>query len=637
MCKAQAIAEFSITTPGDSCKSRTLRLDASISTGEIVNYSWGFKNIDLGIDMGSGWGKVTTRNLLNPGLYEVTLKLLLANGSTVEKSKQVRVYELPIVDFEAIPNEGCRPQSIQFIDKSSAEDGTISKWEWNYSDGTSAVFNIATNPSHDYNASGKYTPSLIVTNSFGCTNSLAKPDYINIYDKITPTFIVSNNMSCSNSLTATFENTSPLDGPFLYVWDFGDGTKDTTSERMVKYFYSKQGVYVVRLTAVNKTGNCSSYSQTSGNRDVIIGKPSASFTIQSPICQNQTLTLSGGGDTTGISTTGRWIFGDNNTKNDGKSVSHKFSIIGTHTIKFVAFNSYSGCYSDTVYRIVEVLPVPTANFDVNNPFGCSVPHMVSFKNTSVDASLFKWNFGDGTPVQETTSGNDTMRTYTIYSNGISIRLVATNLAGCSNEKVFNYIQIQKPSIKFTADPKFGCKPLPVFFDATANSIDPVIGYVYDYGDGLIDTLKSATRLHSYRYAGTYLARVGIITSQGCVVYAETQTITVDDICNGNGNGNGGGGGSGGGIDGGWAKDCSSKYSFTFHDTLSGTEILYWIFDGKTVLTNQNPINYTFPNNLGYKKFLVTSVYIDTLLNDTLDNKMYITVVDEKAHFIPSVF
>lgn len=131
---AQIQVDFDTFTPGDSCKSRTVQFDASSSTGPISSYQWEFKNKTTGASLGVGTGKNITKNFLTPGLYEATL-IISGGGATLTKSVDIRVYQQPQVDFTSDVQEGCLPQKINFIDKSNAGDGIITKWEWNYNDG----------------------------------------------------------------------------------------------------------------------------------------------------------------------------------------------------------------------------------------------------------------------------------------------------------------------------------------------------------------------------------------------------------------------------------------------------------------------------------------------------------------------
>ncbi len=628
----QLTADFYYATPGDSCQSRTVQLNAGVSTGNITSYQWSFRNKTTGQDLGSGTGLSITRNFLAPGVYEVTLTV--SDGVTNDqKVTEIHVYENPIVDFEVDAREGCPPLDVKFTDHSLAGSGVIEKWEWNYNDGKKDVFLEQVAPLHRYASKGNYTPTLIVTNSAGCTGSLSKPDLVKVYDKITPSFLVTDNYSCELPHTVSFENTSPATSNFTFQWDFGDGNTLESDEEWISHEYTAPGIYSIKIKAVNETGNCSTVTSGSGLKNVYVGKPEASLpAIPSQVCENTRLLLQSVADPTGISNQGRWLFGDDNTVVNGKSVYHTFSKPGVWTIKYVNFNTNSGCFSDTVEHSIEVLPSPVADFTVDMPDGCQIPHTVHFTNTSLYASEYLWSFGDGATSVSPGDIVPARHDYTAFRN-YSVSLKATNEAGCSATKTFNYIRNVKPTLKAEMSVEEGCSPLPLKVKSIPTSNDPVRWYIYDFGDGRIDTLTTPEANHAYVGAGSYMVNVKLVTVQGCEAIAEPHHITVNEFCDDDGSGGGGGGGGGGGISLERDPGCDGRYTFTFRDTVQSAEIISWDFDGDLIAGNTNPITYTFPDDQGKKRFLVTSVALNPETSEIYENKIRVVVVDEKADFV----
>lgn len=628
---AQLDADFTYTTPGDSCGSRTVQFNADASAGVINTYSWSFTDKDTGVPLGTGSGKNIMKNFLTPGTFVATLTITGPDGSD-SASKDIRVYNKPVVDFTTDVVEGCPPLNVTFTDLSDAGDGTISKWEWNYNDGTKDDFTVPTSPTHSYTSSGEYTPTLIVTNSFGCTSSKPKNKLIKIYDKTTPSFLVFDNYSCSTPHTVNVENLSPLGGPFNYIWDFGDGTAPITDNNaFVSHEYTNSGVYVIKLTAVNTPGTCSSSKSTNGTQNVYIGEPQADFNLPAQVCVGQGLSIGASADPTGLSNTGRWHFEDTNTTSSGTSAYHVFNTPGVWNVSYTSKNSYSLCESTEVIKSITVIPSPDAEFNLDYADGCQVPHTVTFTNLSTGASSYEWNFGDGTPVMTTVSSAPISHDFTTYGT-FAVRLKATNSDNCSDTKVYYYVRNRKPSVDFDYSPQEGCRPLAVKIKAKPVANDPIVQYSYIFSDGTVHTSNSPDYTHTFTASGSHTIQVSILTLQGCVATSEEKPVAVSDVCFGTGGG-GGGGGGGGPLDFIRAPGCSDRYTFTFENTIPNSTVISWDFEGTLIVTDQNPITYTFPDNLGKKEWIVTAnVQENTPGAPIVEYKTGVLIVDEKANY-----
>ena len=193
--RGQVVANFSYTSQGDSCGSRSVQFDASSSTGPVTSYNWEFRNLAAGSTVETGSGKIVTKNFLSAGTYEATLKVT-GGGLSATKTINIKVYKAPEVDFTTSVREGCQPLTVVFKDKSKTGDGTLVRWEWNYNDGKKEIKTNSDSVVNIYSNNGFYTPTLIVTNSAGCTKSINKSNWINVYNKISPSFVVKNNFSC---------------------------------------------------------------------------------------------------------------------------------------------------------------------------------------------------------------------------------------------------------------------------------------------------------------------------------------------------------------------------------------------------------------------------------------------------------
>jgi PKD repeat protein len=195
---AQPVANFS-ATPVSGCSPLLVQF-TDISTGNPTSWKW---------DLGNGTTSVIqnpSTTYFEPGQYRVTLTATNAAGeNTIVKDEFITVYFNPTIDFTGDPLTGCFPLSVQFTDQSLAGSGTLTKWEWDFGDGTTGS---GQNPQHIYTAAGISGVTLTATNSFGCTNSLFKSQYINIAEGVIADFSNDVQNTCKAPATLNFQNFS---------------------------------------------------------------------------------------------------------------------------------------------------------------------------------------------------------------------------------------------------------------------------------------------------------------------------------------------------------------------------------------------------------------------------------------------
>lgn len=122
-----------------------------------------------------------------------------------------------------------------------------------------------------------------------------------------------------------------------------------------------------------------------------------------------------------------WIFGDGSANsNQLDSVEHTFTGAGCYDIT-VTSTSQAGCSTTASFpSFICALPMADAAFSVNNPVhGLMNPEFHTF-NTSTNASIYSWDFGDG----ETNNTLNPSHTYTEDAGSYVIQLIANNAGNC---------------------------------------------------------------------------------------------------------------------------------------------------------------------------------------------------------------
>jgi len=142
-------------------------------SGEIVFWHWKF-----GDDIEDpGQHQDVTHTYHNPGCYYVTLIIRDSNGleDSVISEDCIKVYKGPKAKFSTLPISGEPPLEVEFTDESIPGSGDINYWNWDFGDGETSN---TQDPAHNYEESGIYTVSLIVTDTNNESGTIIKENYI---------------------------------------------------------------------------------------------------------------------------------------------------------------------------------------------------------------------------------------------------------------------------------------------------------------------------------------------------------------------------------------------------------------------------------------------------------------------------
>lgn len=165
------LAEFSVDTLV-GCAPFDVQFN-NLSQNAVTNY-WNFGD-------GNGSTQVSPAHTYNTaGTYDVALWVYAGNGNdSVSVFSQVVVNPTPVANFQSYElNAAVGGDSVQFADNSLFADS----WLWNFGDPASGANNASTdqNPLHVFTTNGAYDVSLIVTNSYGCSDTIGVPSKVNV-------------------------------------------------------------------------------------------------------------------------------------------------------------------------------------------------------------------------------------------------------------------------------------------------------------------------------------------------------------------------------------------------------------------------------------------------------------------------
>ncbi|MEO6537964.1 MAG: PKD domain-containing protein [Ferruginibacter sp.] len=487
VAKAQPTAQFT-ATPISGCAPLVVNFQDQ-STGSPTQWKWDLGNSTI------SFLQNPSATYFNPGLYTVKLKVQNAAGKdSITKTKFIIVYALPSVSFSANSITGCYPLPVQFFNTSTAGSGTITKYLWDFGDGNTAV---SANPSHVYTTAGNYNISLMITNSNGCIKTLTRTNYISITNGVQAIFTNNAPASCSPPETIQFQNQSIGSGILSYQWNFGDGGVSVLANP--SHTYTAAGSYTVQLMVVNSTGCRDTTTHTSA---INIGAVHADFNMPDTVCAGTTYPIVNKSLPAPLSNA--WSFGDGTTSLEA-SPFKAYASAGIFQVKLVS--DFGGC-KDSIIKNVVVLPKPSSGFTGSPISSCSAPLTVNFSNSSLGGTEYQWSFGDGTG----STAFSPAHTYSTSGN-YTITLVTKNVNGCTDTLVKpGYINIQLPQASINNLPQEGCAPFSWQFAATFNTSDPIISYLWDFGDGRTSTAVNPSHIFS---AGIFDIKLIVTTQSGC--------------------------------------------------------------------------------------------------------------------------
>lgn len=224
-------------------KFTDLTTDASNRT--IVGWRWDF-GYNSKID------SVKNPQLIyrNSGTYNVKLRAINDLGCYYDTTKALTLKYNSIPKFVSSVDTACAKANIVFTDSSKTVEpgGTITQWNWNFGDATTATI---AKPTKAYAAAGQYTVSLQVVNNAGCTSpTVTKKIVINANPR---TDFVKSDSTCTASqiqfTAAPIPNATNITG---YLWSFGDASSATIANPLKGY--TSAGTYNVKLEVTDKNG-----------------------------------------------------------------------------------------------------------------------------------------------------------------------------------------------------------------------------------------------------------------------------------------------------------------------------------------------------------------------------------------------
>lgn len=273
--------------------------------------------------------------------------------NAVSDMMQIVFVAPPFANFSS--NEVCLNKQTNFVNLSAPGFGSIVSSAWNFGDNTTSSL---TNPNHTYGTNGSFTATLIITNSNGCTDTVASTITVNSLPDAA--FIYSS--SCpNNQITLDFTDQSTATDPInFWYYDFGgQGISNLANSSQI---FNSQGSYIITHVVGTNKGCRDTTIQTIN----ILPTPIAGFTYNTNNGLNVGAVFNFV-DTSLYSNTFSWTFGDNSTGNV-QNPSHTYFQNGNYLVTQYVSNSLGCLDSAAVFISINT---------VTNEINTLIPNAIS--------------------------------------------------------------------------------------------------------------------------------------------------------------------------------------------------------------------------------------------------------------------
>jgi len=429
------------------------------------------------------------------GNFRVILKVTNSNGCVQVKTKSsyIRLQNGVKADFDYSSAAGCStPTPVSFNNKSTGAGQLSYKWDFGDTNTSEGL-----NPVNNYQNGGVYSVKLIVSNNYGCTDTLIKPNAINI--GFVKADFLKPDIACAGT-AFQLTNTSNPSSFTATSWDFGDSTASAAANPLKSFVLP--GTYPVKM--ITDFGSC----KDSVTKEVtVLPKPASDFTAANinGCAPPLNVTFS---NTANDAVSYLWNFGDS-TISALQNPEHTYLAMGSYAVTLISTNA-AGC-RDTIVKqnFVKIIPPKIASISNLPAKGCIPVTItpVAVMRDSLKPDTYLWDFGDGT----TSADSAPSHTYTIPGN-YNVRVIIT-VSGCTDSLIIaNAVKAgTKPVPAFTANLRNICASDSVAFKDLTTGVTGT-EWLWSFGDGTYAAVQNP--VHKYGDTGYFRVTL-VVTNYGC--------------------------------------------------------------------------------------------------------------------------
>lgn len=568
--------------------------DQSIAgDGNINRWLWDFGN-----------GNVSNQNnpahiYANAGIFSISLTVTDVNNcqDIVSRPQYITVRK-PDASFSVNPSFGCAPPfTTQFFPQTGS-----GMHQWLFGDNNTST---SASPQHTYTSVGSFDVTHIVTDAFGCKDTMVIPNAVDV-GQSAGNILVSKNPLCPGD-TAIFSIAGASIQQIL--WDFKDNTLGSGNNK--PHVFTAAGSYWV-TAGISLTNGCFLHDSVLVN---VLPPPAVSFTSPDTLsCENPYTAVFTSQSPTAVRWS--WFFG-NGLGSAAPNPSTTYQWTDSFDVRLTVTDSL-GC-KNTIQRkdYIKVGNIKAdydaspktgcAPLDVNFRFVAPSPRQIPLQNNVPFINSFYWDFGDGS-TSTLANPNHTYQNPGLYT----VTFIVRNVGGCSDTLSRSYyIRVgEKPNPDFDVFPDTACASS--YFIFTNQTVGNATNFTWLFGDGY--QLNSLNAAYKYRDTGNFVVSL-IADDRGCKDTINKSVYVLGPVA--------------------WlgltpSSACDTPAVVTFMDLSKDADSWKWSFgDGSPPSFAQHPTHtYTRPGT-----FPVVLVVGNSQNGCTDTASSFFLVEDVKSHFV----
>ena len=494
--------------PQSGCSPLEVVFNNTSVSGSAITWSWSDGNGEFSLEQHPVHTFEHTLTESLPQEYQVQLLAVNAQGCrdsvasviTVNPEVRAHIYTEPVHTHGVL--EVCISETISFFAKHTdgpSMHADYYDWSFGYGDASS----VSMNPEFTYHQPGTYTVTLGASSQYDCSDETSLT--VIVHPLPNPSFSVDVAQGCSPLDVNIGYSSAPV-ADWTYLWDFDfDGVADYTSYAHdalpPSHTFVNTGTeiktFTMQLRIETPDGCGGEFS-----RDVVVW-PEVSAVIETApehvshelsSCAQFEVALDASQSLN--ATEYLWDFGDGITSTQASPVHTFLNFDPENAVTYnvlLTTRSQIGCMAQETLQ-VEVTPRPVAGFAVVMPSACT-PAEVNFINSSIGATEYLWDFGDGNTSDEANPAH----VYEVSADDPPATFIVTLRAingGCENvyqQEITIYPGLVADfTFETTGD---GCHPLAVNFTNTTTGHPDHLTFTWNYGDG--NTSFTGNEIHQH--------------------------------------------------------------------------------------------------------------------------------------------